>query len=184
MSKVKVSKRGNKGFTLIELLVVVVIIGVLAAVALPNLLGQTDKARTTEATSILSAINTGQEAQFTENQAYATVGTFTALADGDLIPAAATVATIKASAKGLDNGVVVTTAALAADMATIMGVNVAASQWDFATTAVAAAGGVPATWTALAEGRDGVANGLVTNLSAYTQRDLGRTLLDSDSQTE
>ena len=56
------NKKGNKGFTLIELLVVVIIIGVLAAVALPNLLGQVAKGRQAEAKNNLGALNRAQQA--------------------------------------------------------------------------------------------------------------------------
>lgn len=56
------SKNKTKGFTLIELLVVVIIIGILAAVALPNLLGQVSKARQSEAKTVLSNLNRVQQA--------------------------------------------------------------------------------------------------------------------------
>jgi len=59
-------KQKDQGFTLIELLVVVIIIGVLAAIALPNLLGQVGRARESEAKTSLGAIQRAQQAYFTE----------------------------------------------------------------------------------------------------------------------
>ncbi|NJL10791.1 MAG: general secretion pathway protein GspH, partial [Calothrix sp. SM1_7_51] len=51
----------------IELLVVVIIIGVLAAIALPSLLSQVSKARQTEARNNVGAINRGQQAYYLDN---------------------------------------------------------------------------------------------------------------------
>ena len=63
-------KDPNEGFTLIELLVVVIIIGVLAAIALPNLLGQVGKARETEARTALGSLNRGQQAYYLEKGSF------------------------------------------------------------------------------------------------------------------
>merc|ERR1711907_901551 len=45
----------EKGFTLVELMIVIVIAGVLSAVALPNFLNQTTKAKLAEADTLSSA---------------------------------------------------------------------------------------------------------------------------------
>ena len=45
----------EKGFTLVELMIVIVIVGILSAVALPNFLNQTDKAKAVEGTTKISA---------------------------------------------------------------------------------------------------------------------------------
>ena len=46
----------QKGFTLVELMIVIVIVGILSAVALPNFLNQTDKAKATEPKTKVSAL--------------------------------------------------------------------------------------------------------------------------------
>ncbi|MBD2253138.1 type IV pilin-like G/H family protein [Nostoc parmelioides] len=64
--------REEEGFTLIELLVVVIIIGVLAAIALPSLLGQVNKAKQSEARNYVGTANRSQQAFYLEYQRFAT----------------------------------------------------------------------------------------------------------------
>ncbi|MFN9175904.1 MAG: type IV pilin protein [Synechocystis sp.] len=72
-------KRDEGGFTLIELLVVVIIIGVLAAVALPNLLGQVGKARESEAKNAMGTINRTQQSYHFEKASFSPTLTNAAL---------------------------------------------------------------------------------------------------------
>src|ERR1700730_14133065 len=73
-----VSIRNNKGFSLVELMVVVAIIGILAAIAVPNYQRFTAKSKQTEAKSNLSAIYSAERAFYAEWQTFqggfATIG--------------------------------------------------------------------------------------------------------------
>ncbi len=62
--------RGKKGFTLIELMIVVAIIGILAAIAIPQFLKFQAKSKQSEARTILSGIYTAETAYFAENNAF------------------------------------------------------------------------------------------------------------------
>jgi type IV pilus assembly protein PilA len=61
----------ESGFTLIELLVVILIIGILAAIAIPAFLGQREKAQDSEAKSAVRTAASAAKSYFTDNQTYA-----------------------------------------------------------------------------------------------------------------
>jgi prepilin-type N-terminal cleavage/methylation domain-containing protein len=72
--------RNNKGFTLIELMIVVVIIGILAALAIPRFSNASDRAKEKEADGILKQIYTIQEVHHAANGGFtADVAALTAL---------------------------------------------------------------------------------------------------------
>jgi type IV pilus assembly protein PilA len=62
--------RNRKGFTLIELLIVVAIIGILAAVAIPQFSSYRAKAYNSAANADLKNMKTGMEAFMADNQQY------------------------------------------------------------------------------------------------------------------
>ena len=71
LHKLRSRIQDEKGFTLIELLVVILIIGILAAIALPAFLGQQEKAQDSEAKSNARNLVSHVESCFADTETYA-----------------------------------------------------------------------------------------------------------------
>jgi general secretion pathway protein G len=68
-------RRKEKGFTLIELLIVVAIIGIIAAIAIPNLLNAIDRGKQKRTMADLRSMGTAIESYAIDNNFYPNAGT-------------------------------------------------------------------------------------------------------------
>src|ERR1700722_10375364 len=69
---VRRTRKSNGGFTLIELLVVVLIIGILAAIAVPQYFKVVEKSKAAEANAWIAAVTGAEESYLNKNGSYCT----------------------------------------------------------------------------------------------------------------
>ena len=88
-------RRNQRGFTLVELMIVVIIVGILAAVAIPMYQGATERAKASEAVAALGTIRGAMRVYYAEHGTYVnanfvdgnqvTAGGVLSVKDGDLL---------------------------------------------------------------------------------------------------
>ena len=117
LTKLRSRAQGDEGFTLIELLVVILIIGILAAIALPAFLNQREKAQDANAKSVVRTAQTAMETYYTDHQSYANAdGTALQTIEPSLVDALKTNAqgglALNVTPNGAGDGYTVTTTSL------------------------------------------------------------------------
>jgi type IV pilus assembly protein PilA len=180
-SVIKPSKRAAKGFTLIELLVVVVIVGILAAVALPNFLGQSGKARTTEASAAIDAIKSGEESTINDVGTYVSVGAITG-----------TTAQVLTAGADTLGGTLVGTGGALSTFASSLGVNLDTAKFGGATTpavnngsvwAIAIGNNTASSFTVACDGGGSGLAGSLKGLAAAYTKTTAKVFIDGNSTT-
>lgn len=88
-------RRNQRGFTLVELMIVVIIVGILAAVAIPMYQGATERAKASEAVAALGTIRGAMRVYYAEHGTYVnanfvtgnqvTAGSVLDVSDNDLL---------------------------------------------------------------------------------------------------